>query len=409
MRLTRHDFFLLALLALLPCLFFWRLLTPNEADRQQIVNGDFTEQYYPLRAFTAQQWVRGQIPLWNPSLYGGQPALADIQSGALYPPHVLQTLILSWGSSLLLGRDIGFPLRALAWQVVLHFSIASVGTYLFFRHQAQRHLIRPRHARFGALIAALTFTYSGYLTGFPVQQLTILETAVWLPWLLLAFVYQSESATWAAQWRGISGGALILALAILAGHPQTVLYLLYLALAYTLFLARPTSLRHVISPSLRLAITFLLGMGLAAPQILPTLEFINLSLRANLNYQAVSAGLPLAEWVAVIYPGYLGGSPQYIGIIGLILFILALMLGRPRADLIFWSVAGAISLLLALGGHTFLYVLFYLFAPGFEMVRQQERAFLIYSFSAAMLTGYGAIILTSPLNRPVRALFLHFE
>ena len=30
-------------------------------------------------------------------------------------------------------------------------------------------------ARFGGLLAALIFSYSGYLTGFPVQQVTILE------------------------------------------------------------------------------------------------------------------------------------------------------------------------------------------------------------------------------------------
>ena len=99
------DVFLILILALLPLLFFWRLVTPNPADRQQIAAGDFTEQYFPLRAFTAQQWVSGHLPLWNPYLFGGQPALADIQSGALYPPHVIQALLLGWGGPLL-GREI---------------------------------------------------------------------------------------------------------------------------------------------------------------------------------------------------------------------------------------------------------------------------------------------------------------
>jgi hypothetical protein len=94
------DAALIILLILLPLLFFWRLFTPNPADQIHIKAGDFTEQYFPLRAFTANEWGQGRIPLWNPYLYGGQPALADIQSGALYPPHVVEALILSWGGPL---------------------------------------------------------------------------------------------------------------------------------------------------------------------------------------------------------------------------------------------------------------------------------------------------------------------
>jgi len=84
------DVILILVLVLLPWLFFWRLIAPNPADRLYITTGDFTEQYFPLRAFAAHEWVQGRVPLWNPYLYGGQPALADIQSGALYPPTSLR-------------------------------------------------------------------------------------------------------------------------------------------------------------------------------------------------------------------------------------------------------------------------------------------------------------------------------
>ena len=66
---------------------------------------------------------------------------------------------------------------ALEQQVVLHFSIASVGTYLF---------ARSTHAgRAGAALAAIAFAFAGYATSFPVQQIIILQTGVWLPWILL--------------------------------------------------------------------------------------------------------------------------------------------------------------------------------------------------------------------------------
>jgi len=420
-----------------------------------IAAGDFTEQYFPLRAFVAQEWVQGRVPLWNPFLYGGQPALADIQSGALYPPHVLEALLLGWVPPLF-GREIGFPLWALEWQVIVHFSLVAVGTYLFVRHVQLRHGLRPRQARFGGLIASLAFTYSGYLTGFPVQQMTILATSAWLPWILWGLTLsldQFSNATREAaggpekrelfnpsQLGAIAWTGLAFAMAALAGHPQTVLYIFYLTLAYTIFKAiypwPGQSIRQVVrSLSYGLILwmaALLLGMAIAAAQLLPTWEFISYSLRADLSYQAVSAGLPLTELIGILYPGFFGGSPQYVGIATLVLVALALILawagykemaGQNDSEkrqalgvlpvnaplVFFWAGASLASLLAAFGGNLFIYPLFYLLAPGFELIRQQERAFLIFSFSAAILAGYGAVALTMPLPQPLRRAYHQFE
>ncbi len=458
------DLVLLLILSLLPLLFFWRLITPNPADRMHIFDreygngGDFAEQYFPLRAFSAQEWVRGQVPLWNPYLYGGQPALADIQSGALYPIHVIEALTLGWGGPLI-GYDIGFPLWALELQVVFHFSLAAVGTYLFARHVLRRSGAALRQARFGGVITSIVFIYSGYLTGFPVQQLTILEVSAWLPWILwgldVALRRNPETIATAKQssplrftfhvlrrsLKPVALTALAFAMAILAGHPQTVLYIFYLSLAYTLFLSianfypelgqrnhlpianvpsatvsevtplRPSvSLLYTVIVNLTLwLLIILLGASIAAAQLLPTLEFIAHSVRADLSYQAVSEGLPLNELIAILYPGYFGGSPQYVGIVTLVLIALAFALGKPRRVIFFWAGAGLVSLLLAFGDHLFAYPLFYLLTPGFDSVRQQERAFFIFSFSAAMLAGYGAVVLTTPLSKAARSTYTLFE
>ena len=328
--MTRRTFWIelviIIFLALLPLLFFWRLFTPNPADLMHITAGDFTEQYFPLRAFTAQEWVNGRVPLWNPYLYGGQPALADIQSGALYPPHVIEALLLGWLGPLV-GIEIGFPLWALQLQVIAHFALAAVGTYLFVRHLALSSNVSRRRARFAGVIAALVFTYGGYLTGFPVQQMTILAVSAWLPWVLWALsAANRRMSAWANQriselpndevspapdsllsaprfpFTPIAWGALAFALAILAGHPQTVLYIFYLSLAYTIFhtiytwrsqpftsprstLSAPRFTLHVSRSTLHaLRFTLLnfppwfgivaLGTAIAAAQLLPTLEFI---------------------------------------------------------------------------------------------------------------------------------------
>jgi len=426
------DILLSLLLALLPFLFFWRLITPNPTDRMNIAAGDFTEQYFPLRAFTAQEWVDGRIPLWNPYLYGGQPALADIQSGALYPPHIIEALILGWGGPLF-GLEIGFPLWALELQVIVHFSLAAVGTYLFVRYLGLQSGASLRRARFAGVIASLVFTYSGYLTGFPVQQLTILAVSAWLPWVLWGISLASQSVQASSAGTGvilrkslwpIAWAALAFAMAILAGHPQTVLYIFYLTLAYSLlhgfqtWWRQPRQGRSLLfrpfvnspwRPLVNWLAIVLLGGAIAAVQLLPTLEFIQHSVRSDLSYQAVSAGLPLNELISIIYPGFFGGSPEYVGIITLVLVALALVLASPRTAVFFWAGAALVGLLLAFGGNTFLYPFFYLLAPGFEAVRQQERAFLVYGFSMAILAGYGALVVAGPLPKSVCQRFIGFE
>ncbi len=438
------DVVIVVILVLLPALFFWRLVAPNPADWMNIPAGDFTEQYYPLRAYAARELTAGRLPLWNPSPYAGQPALADIQSGALYPPQSIEALLLHW-----LG--LGFPVWALELQVIAHFAWAAVGAYLLGRRLA-RQAAKPRalvpsigiggtklppgrtairNARFAGVIVSLVFTYSGYLTGFPVQQVTILEVSAWAPWVLLGM--EGLAGGWrlgtGGGWRLCVGrwvlAGLVLGLSLLPGHPQTSLYVVYIAVAFYFFRVLspssddrqpPTANRRITSTAGYLLgavgyllAAILLGLALAAAQLLPTLEFIARSPRADLNYEAVSFGLPLHELVSVIYPGYFGGSPEYVGILPMVLMGLALALGRPRREIAFWTVVGLLAMLLAFGGNTFLYPLFYLLAPGFDAVRHQERAFLVYALSAAVLSGYGALALASALDRVRRARLRRFE
>jgi uncharacterized membrane protein YgdD (TMEM256/DUF423 family) len=436
------DVVIVVILALLPALFFWRLIASNPADRMNIPSGDFTEQYYPLRAYAARELSAGRLPLWNPSPYGGQPALADIQSGALYPPQIIEALLLHW-----LG--LGFPVWALELQVIAHFAWAAAGAYLLGRRLAWRATKpRPlvpsigiggtmpsparaatRNARFAGVVVSLVFTYSGYLTGFPVQQVTILEVSAWAPWVLLGMEGLARSwrletgdivppGYWRLAVRRWVLAGLVLGLSLLPGHPQTSLYVVYIAVAFYFFrVLSPSSgdrratltAGHLLGAVGYLLAAILLGLALAAAQLLPTLEFIARSPRAGMNYEAVSFGLPLHELVSVIYPGYFGGSPEYVGILPMVLVGLALALGRPRREIAFWTVVGLLAMLLAFGGNTFLYPLFYLLAPGFDAVRHQERAFLVYALSAAMLSGYGALALASALDRVRRARLRRFE
>jgi hypothetical protein len=398
---------IIAALMLLPLLFWWRLWAPDPADRAVIPEGDFTSQYYPLQLFAAREVAAGRLPVWDPYLNAGQPGLADIQTGFYYPLNLLPNLVLA-----LLRLPFGIGL--LTWQVLVHFSLASLFTYLFVRHLARRAGARLAAARFAGAVAALSFTYAGYLTSFPVQQLTILETAVWLP---LALLFLDRAAYGPRPLPQLILAGMALACALLAGHPQTAMYVVYATVAYGLFLAWPTRTAqspisntryrsrltsYILRFTQYVLFPLLLAAALAAIQLVPSLAFILRSTRAGLDYEAVAWGFPLAEVTHLLYPGYFGGSPQYVGILPPILAVAALTIKRARREVVFWIVVGLVALVLAFGGHTFLYNLAYLLAPGFGAVRNQERIIYLFSFAVSVLAGYGALALVQPLPRAVR-------
>jgi hypothetical protein len=399
-RIWLSEAIIIAALMMLPLLFWWRLWALDPADRAVIPQGDFTEQYYPLQLFAARELAAGRLPGWDPYINAGQPGLADVQTGFFYPLNLLPNLILA-----LLGLPFGLEL--LTAQIIVHFSLASLFTYLLVRHLARRAGAQIPAARFAGAVAALSFTYAGYLTSFPVQQLTILETAIWLP-LVLYFLDRAFHDPKPLPQLIFAGVAL--ACALLAGHPQTAMYVVYATLAYGLFLAWSTrntqhamrKMEHLLRIACYVFVPLAVGLGLAAVQLVPTLRFIARSSRAGLNYDAVAWGFPLVEMTHLLYPGFFGGSPQYVGILTPILAVAAWFVKRARREVVFWMVLGGVALLLAFGGNTFLYSVTYLLVPGFGAVRNQERVIYLFSFALSVLAGYGALTLVQPLPRSER-------
>ncbi len=84
-----------------------------------------------------------------------------------------------------------------------------------------------------------------------------------------------------------------------------------------------------------LVVLFVVAIALAAVQLWPTWQFIAHSTRAGLDYDTISTGFSLNELTHLLYPGYFGGSPQYVGILPLILVGAALFLKPARRQVVF--------------------------------------------------------------------------
>lgn len=410
-RFTRADAALLVLLAALVALFFWRILTPNPLDRAQFPPGDFTDQFYAFRLYEARALAQGRIPLWSENFNSGHPFLADIQSAVFYPVALANMLV-----NLALFNS--FSLFALELEALLHFYLAGAFTYLFARRVLRRS--NETSFRTGAFVSAIVFTFGGYLTSYPSLQLAILETAAWLP-LALFFVDRAAEETLrrvnCTRWnvsKNLVAAGLVLGVAALAGHPQTFLFVFATTVIYFVFRVWQTISEFGIRKSkiwLRalgaIAGLALVAFGIAAVQIVPAIEYQQLSTREALSFAEAAKGFPTLEILQFILPGYTNAfaSPLYVGILPLWLALFALL--RKRNETMFWGLVALGALILAFGFYVFAYVIFYVFVPGASLFRQQERLAFVVSFAMAMLAGYGIADLLGPFDaKRARKLFL---
>ena len=368
-----------AILAGLWALFFWRYFA---APPNQVVfpDGDFTQQFFVFRSLAFRELAAGRLPLWTDCFFGGYPFHADPQAQLFYPP-----VWLSFSALRLLGYG-HFPLLALTAETVAHYLIAGLGAYHFLRAETGRGL--------AALAGALVFTFGGYLTGYPPLQTGILETAAWLPLLLLAMRRLALHGTAAA--RAIACG--LLALMFSAGHPQSFLLCGYLAIAYFLFCGRAAG-----SPWLallgRLAPVLLLGALISAVQLLPQAQYLALSTRSSLPYAELAHGFPLQDLAQLVVTGLVSRwQPLFMGILGLTLAMLAATT-VPTTVVRFWVVTVLAGVLLSFGSGHGAYGLAYWILPGYSLFRGQERAALVVAMAGAALVAHGAALLLGPLQR----------
>jgi hypothetical protein len=357
-------------------------------------DGDFTHHFLPFSMFQQQELLAGRLAVWNPYTYAGHPFLADVQAAVFYPlSNLLLALTLPW-------TDAGARLYFLQVEVVLHVALAGLFTYVLVYELTRSH--------WGGLAAGIAFAFSGYLSGYPPAQLAVLRTAIWLP-LLLFLLLRIVQRPW--QWRWPLAGGVTLAMAFLAGHSQTFLFLAYAAGAWTLLLMatrwRTLAWRERGQMFLSLCAAALLALGLSAAQLLPSVEFAGLSVRASVDYAFVAGGFPLQDTWQMLLPAVLTVySPLYVGVIGLGLAFLGTWFVwqrgartpgdggwslSPRAGAAFFLGLSLVALLLSYGGNGFLYALFYSFAPGWNLFRGQERAAYLVAFGLAALGGYGAL------------------
>jgi len=342
---------------------FWPFITGKTLSA-----GDNFSLMVPGKLYTAQSLWSGQLPLWNPYLFGGISWIGDINQSIFYPSTALFVFL--------------HAAEALNVVVVFHVLVAFIGTYLLA-------LKITRHSG-ASLVAAVVFAFSPQMAG-SVNNISSLQSLSWMPWVVWASLH------WKEGWRWTLVGVVVLTLHLLGGYPQHLIYTLVCAAVLSAAVS-PGKWQDWLRYWLSVGMTTL---GITGAVWLPFLETVQNSTRTiQTATQATVGSLHPLELIKMIVPAFFeyprGGikwglswsRPSnislYFGWLFLMLgFVQLKMRSFSRVQIALWSLFG-LGIVLSLGG----------FLPGYSLLqslpligatRGPSTALMISALSGALL------------------------
>src|SRR5262245_56842830 len=164
-----------------------------------VVPGDDLTQNFPLRVLAGRQIRGGQLPLYNPYIWGGAPLLDGWNAAAAYPLTFLFAVL---------------PGTA-AWtlNMIVTWAVAGLGMFCFLR--------ALRLASLPSLLGAVTFAFTGAMPA-QVAHLGLVAGLSWVPVQLLSVLRLTGNRPAAARLRWLAVLAGPFGLTILAGEPRAL-------------------------------------------------------------------------------------------------------------------------------------------------------------------------------------------
>lgn len=381
---------LLALLALLP---FWRELFSTSLVLSE-KSTDIALHFLYSRMFGFGEMAHGNLPLWNPQIYGGIPYLGQFQSALLYPPNLI-FLILPAAT-------------AINWSIALHVFLLGAATYGWASYRnllPSAAFVAGCSAMFGG--AFFLHIYAGHLSNI-----------CSMPWAALIFWgIDGWLRSRHAGWIFLAAGAA--ALQIYAGHPQYFYYGALVAGLYALVLL-PGANRPVVAAGGLIAI-YPLACLFAAAQLLPGMSAASESVRSGgVSYEFASMfSFPPENFLTLVTPWifgnmrdvpywgrcYLWEMSLFAGVGMLLLAVLAFATPWEKRGRTRMLVTLGVVFLLALGMHTPLHQFLYQFLPGFSGFRGSSKFIFFASVLLSLCAGMGVNALWQGRKCPPALIF----
>ena len=377
-RSATRDAIILAVLAALVSLAFREVLFQGRVFFLR----DFGLFFYPKRALAAEAVRSLRIPMWDSYGGCGEPVLGAYQSAVFYPVALIYYLL---------------PLPAsFMWFVVFHFFASGAGAYYMMRTWGAR--------RAGAAFAAVAWALSPAFVS-TVDNVSFQTGLAWLPWCL-AFTRRiyAGGGFGAFMWLTVT-----LAMSILAGAPEPVIFIAATVAAYALVRTAALALGNEWSRGWRagaaVGAAFVFAALVSGVEVAPFLNALKYSARQE-PLSAADAGFWSArprDLVAWLLPRFYlpegrGGvywesqywlKTVYVGALVPLLAAWTVLFVRRRRN---WFFAGtaAVFAALALGPHSAVWEVFHRYVPGVGFIRFPVKFYLPAAFALAVLAGFAA-------------------
>jgi hypothetical protein len=335
-------------------------------------------QELPTNPLVGEMYRNGDLPLWNPYQASGTPFAAQYSTRVFFPYQILEDLSPYWlWDFFLLGRLL----------------IAGFFTFLFLRAVGL--------GRGASFLGGLFYMFSGAFVWF-ISLEEMANVAITMP--ILLFALERLIAT-RSRWHFVFC-AISTALVLIAGQPETAIYVLLAAALYGLYRVLTINPRswQSIADITRVALSFVIGAALSAFLLIPFFEFVGMSHTIHPPGGKMGViGIPPKAWfIAILMPtmftvpswertlpingawDWLGG---FIGVLPAFLAILGLARGKGwKGPLILFASIGLVILLKNFGVKPFLW-LGYL--PLLDQSWSQRWAGPVWTFSFSAAAAFG--------------------
>jgi hypothetical protein len=360
---------------------------------------DMCQLEIPRFQFLARAIHSGHLPLWDPHVWAGLPAIGAAQPGLVYPLNLL------FASLPLAGGMV--PVTTLNWLfLALHF-IGALFFYLLCRDQGL--------GAAASTVGALSFSCGGYFGSAP-----WLDIGNGLSWTPIVFLFAIR------LWRGrrVLESAILLGVALggcwLSGHHEVPLMNSYAVLLGSLAVAAHRVIRRrrfEVSVLAWTALALTLAATVSAIQTLPLIEFGQHAVRWVGAPEAIRWGqrvpysvfakysLPPAGIAGLLVPSATPES-HTTAFMGLTVAVLAAMgLAFRWRDSAFRIAvfAGAGGLVYALGAFTPIHRILYTLLPMLDKARNPIRGLYLVCFALSFMAAFGADSFLSERGRARRA------
>ncbi len=354
--------------------FHWQLLLGPRAV--WFASDDNAYQVLPWLEVQARAWRAGEVPLWDPHQWMGQPLPGQAQPAVASPPNWLLALKPE-GAAGWLFLNVYFLL--IRW-------IGAAGMYRLARGLGCGRAV--------SVLAGFAYAVIGNFALHMRPQMAM--GAMWAPWGLRHLLRALDRPPGAESARQAALGGFFLGLCWLGGHHQAPLFLsLGFALVWAASVVRDP--RRILAA----AVFFTMAAAAGAAQLLPAMEYGRRAVRwvgaaepigwrekipveIHRQYSLKAEALP-----ALVVSGYRGAATVYHGALLAVLALAGTFALRRRAALALGAM-GLFGIWLALGPAGGLHAVLYRTVPHFDKARSPEAALVLLSLCLPALAACGA-------------------